>query len=180
MPSSRGEGASLLFLLLPHSPYVILHSSFVFSSPPSGLPTLLAYSLLILKYLPLFLSVGLTHLNHPLPTYLPTCQPPSHLPSLPRSLPPPFLLLPPPSLPLTFSHSLPYYPLFPPAMVCILILFPHRDLQHLPRSPREAVLRPLRDIGNGLYYGIVGIVKVSSYSVRTLDDIRAFPSNENG
>ena len=41
-----------------------------------------------------------------------------------------------------------------------LVPLPHRDLQHLPRSPREAVLRPLRDIGNGLYYGLVGIVKV--------------------
>jgi hypothetical protein len=42
----------------------------------------------------------------------------------------------------------------------ITISFPFRDLQHLPRSLREALLRPLRDIGNGLYFGVVGIVKV--------------------
>jgi hypothetical protein len=41
-----------------------------------------------------------------------------------------------------------------------------RDLQHLPRSPREAVLRPLRDIGNGLYYGVVGIVKAPYVSTK--------------
>ena len=41
-----------------------------------------------------------------------------------------------------------------------------RDLQHIPRSPKEAVLRPLRDIGNGLYYGIIGIVKAPYVSTK--------------
>jgi len=34
------------------------------------------------------------------------------------------------------------------------------DLHQLPRTKKDIVMRPLRDIGNGVYFGIVGVVKI--------------------
>lgn len=40
------------------------------------------------------------------------------------------------------------------------------ELQRQPRTTTEAMTRPLRDIGNGVYYGVVGLVKVPYNSFR--------------
>jgi hypothetical protein len=41
-----------------------------------------------------------------------------------------------------------------------------KDLQRPPRNGKEAVMRPLKDIGNGLYCGVTGLVKVPYSSVK--------------
>ena len=50
-----------------------------------------------------------------------------------------------------------------------------KDLQRPPRTAKEAALRPFRDIGNGLYCGVAGLVKVPYASVRRYG-ISALPS----
>ena len=40
------------------------------------------------------------------------------------------------------------------------------ELHRQPRTPAEAISRPLKDIGNGVYYGVVGLVKVPYNSYR--------------
>ena len=34
------------------------------------------------------------------------------------------------------------------------------DLHQAPRTKKDVILRPFRDIGNGVFYGIVGVVKI--------------------
>ena len=34
------------------------------------------------------------------------------------------------------------------------------DLNQIPRTKKDKILRPFRDLGNGIYCGIVGVVKV--------------------
>jgi vacuolar protein sorting-associated protein 13A/C len=49
------------------------------------------------------------------------------------------------------------------------------ELQRVPSTIKEAAKRPLKDVGNGFYYAVVGVVKVPYKSVRQRGIIGLIP-----